>query len=98
MSITGIGKNEPIATNEQGGKQSATPYRFDLVPAKAMFALAHVVAEGAKRYEKDNWRKISVADHLNHALQHIYAYMAGDEQDDHLGHALCRLAFAVELL
>jgi hypothetical protein len=26
---------------------------------------------------------------------HILAYLAGDKQDDHLGHAFCRMMFAL---
>ena len=88
--ITGVGPDAAIAVNERGGKQSATPYGFNLIDGKAMFKLAEVLAYGAKRYARDNWRLISSEDHLNHMLQHAFAYMAGDRQDDHLGHMLCR--------
>lgn len=94
-TIDGVGPNVEIVTNEKGGKQSDSPYGFHLMDAKANFALAKVLAYGAKRYTRDNWRLIGIEDHLNHALQHIFAYMAGDEQDEHLEHALCRLHFAV---
>lgn len=82
---------------ENGGKQSKLPYRFDLVDAQAMFALARVMYEGVQKYEPNNWRKISVESHLNHALSHVYAYLAHDTQDDHLTHALTRLHMAVAI-
>ena len=97
MSIEGVGPETAITTNEKGGKQSDTPYRFDLIDAKAMFRLAQVMAYGAKRYAPNNWRLITKEDHINHALQHLYAYLAGDKQDDHLGHALARIMMAVAL-
>ena len=34
--------------------------------------------------------------HLNKALIHIAAFLAGDTQDDHIGHACCRLQMALE--
>jgi len=80
--------------NEAGGKQSHVPVRFDLIDAKAMFAMASVLHEGAEKYGADNWRKISVEDHLNHMIMHAYAYLSGDRSDDHLSHALCRATFA----
>jgi 5'-nucleotidase len=49
---------------------------------------------GKQSYGEWNWRRIPTSDHLNHALTHIFAYLAGDKQDDHIGHALCRLMFA----
>jgi hypothetical protein len=93
-TISGVNHNE-TTTNEQGGKQSRLDYRFDLIDAKALFELAKVMHEGAQKYERDNWRKISAEDHLNHAVSHIFAHLAGDEQDDHLSHALCRCHMAL---
>ena len=81
----------PIVTNENGGMQSKVDYRFDLIDARAHLHLARIFDYGAKRYAPDNWRLISVKEHINHALFHIYLYLAGDVQDDHLGHAMWRL-------
>jgi hypothetical protein len=80
--------------NENGGKQSKVPVRFDLIDAKAMFAMAKVLHEGAEKYGEDNWRLISIEDHLNHMIMHAYAYLSGDRTDDHLSHLLCRATFA----
>jgi hypothetical protein len=95
VAIEGVGPETPTTQNENGGYQSDTPYGFHLTDPHADFRLAEILAEGAKKYARDNWRKIEVESHLNHALQHIHAYRAGDKQDDHLGHALCRLHMAV---
>lgn len=95
--IDGVGPDVPIAINEHGGMQSETPYGFHLFAPLAEFAKAAVMAEGAKRYARDNWRKIDIDDHLNHLLQHIFAYMAGDRQENHLAHAHCRAMMASEL-
>ncbi len=93
--VNGVGREAPQEINETGGKQSHVPFRFDLLDAHAMFAVAKVLDEGERKYGKDNWRKISVESHLNHLLMHIFAYMAGDEQDEHLEHALTRAVMAV---
>lgn len=84
----------PMTTNEQGGSQSDIPVRFDLIDAKAMFEMAKVLDHGARKYGEDNWRKISIKEHLNHLLMHTYAYLADDEIDEHLSHILCRATFA----
>lgn len=83
----------PTKTNEQGGSQSDIP-RFDLIDANAMFAMARVLDQGARKYGDENWRLVSVRDHLNHLLMHTFAYLAGDESDEHLSHILCRATFA----
>lgn len=95
--IKGVSKDAPKATNKQGGSQSAVAYGFDCLDPKAMFSMCEALEEGRKEYGKDNWRKIPVEDHLNHLLIHVFAYLAGDTQDDHLGHAMCRAMFAKAL-
>jgi 5'(3')-deoxyribonucleotidase len=92
--IPGLGKDAPTVVNENGGRQSELKYRFDLMYAPAMFSLANILAEGADKYGEWNWAKIGIHENVNHALSHIYAYLAGDGQDDHLGHAFCRMMFA----
>lgn len=59
-----------------------------------LIEIAKVLEYGAKRYEVNNWRLISQEDHINHALVHLYAFIIGDEQDDHVGHCMCRLMMA----
>lgn len=93
--VTGVGKDAPTVENEQGGKQSATLYRFDLVDPLAMFEMCKVLKEGFDKYGDDeNWRNIPIRDHLNHMLIHTYAYLAGDQSDEHLSHIMCRAMFA----
>lgn len=91
----------PVVTNEQGGKQSHTPYGFHLLPTSAVFAAAEVAAYGAEKYgetyQDRNYVKIPAEEHVNHCIQHLYAYLAGDTSDDHLGHAIVRAMFAYDV-
>jgi hypothetical protein len=89
--------NAEIAVNEHGGKQSKLEFRYDLISPAALNILAHVLWYGFQRYGKDNWKKIPTEDHLNHALYHIYAHLAGNSDEDHLGHAFTRLMMAIEI-
>ena len=50
---------------------------------------------GGKGYPVNNWRLIPREDHINHALIHLIALLAGDTQDEHKGHAMCRLHMAL---
>lgn len=86
-----------IVPAEEGctGMQSPTYYRFDLMDPKAMFQLGKVLNEGCEKYGPDNWREIPVRNHLNKALIHIYSFLSGDTQDEHLSHAFCRLMMAL---
>lgn len=96
--VPGMGLDAPMTTNRCGGKQSLLNYRFDLLDPMVMFNLTHILAEGAAKYGEWNWRRISIEDNINHALAHIFAFLAGDSQDNHLGHALCRIYFALSLV
>lgn len=94
--ISGVGPDAPTVTAENGAKQSHSPYRVDLLPAQATLCVAKILADGAVKYGKNNWRGLPLSDHVNHALTHLFAYLAGDRSDDHLGHAATRMLFAVE--
>ena len=61
---------------------------------KQLTRIGKVLQYGAGRYAANNWRLIPQEEHINHALIHIIAHLAGDRQDDHLDHALCRLMMA----
>ena len=92
--VEGVASEEKVI-NDNGGSQSKLGYRFDLIDTKAIFALAKVLHTGEARYGKDNWRKIDTESHLNHALSHAYAFLAGDKQDNHLSNCFCRLMMAI---
>lgn len=95
--IPGVGPNTETAVNEAGGRQSAIPYRCDLLPPKACLAVAHIMHGGAAKYGDTNWHAIPERDHINHAMTHLFAHATGDTQDDHLGHAATRLLMALEV-
>lgn len=97
-----VGPDAKTVINEEGGKQSETAFRLDLVPPFAYLALGEVLALGAEKYGEENWRKIpDPREHLNHALIHAASYLARDTSEgdplQHLARAFCRMAFALEL-
>lgn len=101
VHIPGLDPDVPVTTNANGDKQSSTPYGFHLLPTSSVFAAAEVAAYGANKYGEDfhnrNYIKIPVEDHINHCIQHLYGYLAGDTSDDHLGHAIVRAMFAYDV-
>jgi hypothetical protein len=70
--------------------------RYVDLPLPAVLKCAEIYHEGAENYGAENWRYIDANEHINHALMHIFAYLAKDTQDEHLSHAVCRLLFALE--
>lgn len=94
--IEGVGQDAPTVTNDKGAKQSDSPYRADLLMMRAVLDVCAVLKRGAVKYGDNNWRGLKIEDHLNHALVHIFAYLAGDRQDAHLTNAACRSLMALE--
>ena len=98
--VKGVEPDAPVVTNEKGGKQSDSPYAFHMIPVSSVLAAAEVCAYGAKKYGETignrNYTKIPTEEHINHAIAHMYAYLAGDRTDDHLGHAIVRTMFAYD--
>ena len=87
--------NAETVTYDNGASESKTELRFDLIPADEIATIAKVLGQGAIKYGDDNWKGLPTWTHLNHALQHIFAYLANDKSDDHLSHAATRLIFAM---
>lgn len=70
--------------------------RFDLICPSAVRCYAQVCTEGAFKYGERNWEKgIPSSNYINHALDHIFAFMQGDRKENHLGHALWNIAAAI---
>jgi len=80
------------------GKQAFIQARYDCIDPIALRLVAECVGFGARKYGEENHKKISVRDHLNHAVNHILEHRIGDESEMHLVHAIARLLFAVELV
>ena len=95
--IRGVSADTAIVTDPAtGAKQSAVVHRCDLLPPLATLHVAGILHGGSSKYGDWNWFKIPMAESLNHALIHIFAFLAGDTSDDHLGHAACRMMMALE--
>jgi hypothetical protein len=88
-------KNEGLKYDE--GKEP-----LDLIPTGPLFEVARVLAFGAKKYERYNWRKGMQWSRVAAAsLRHIYKWLNGETIDpetgcNHLAHAAVNLLFLLE--
>lgn len=65
---------------------------FHLISPIALLRLATTYREGSNKYGDYNWTKgFPLGECLNHALRHIFYYLAGDRSEDHLAHAAWNL-------
>lgn len=101
-TLEGAGPDAEVVGDAETGRQSKILYRFDLVPPLATASVAAVLQHGADKYGEWNWLAIPAKEHLNHALQHVCAFILGDCQEgepiEHARHAVCRLMFWLDKL
>lgn len=100
--LKGAGSDAPMIVHANGAGESYSPYRFDLLPSMAIADVAEVMARGAIKYGENNWRTLPAKSHLNHAMQHIFAHLIGDDQEldelEHARHVATRILFWLECL
>lgn len=79
--------------------QDKANVRYDLISPHALFRLAVVCHNGAKKYTPFNYEKgMPISDILTHAIAHIYKYLSGEESDeDDLAHAFWNLHAAIDM-
>jgi hypothetical protein len=71
--------------------------RFDLLPPKAILRLAKHFESGAIKYGERNWEKgISISNYTDSALRHIFCYLDGETDEDHLIAAAWNLLCAAQ--
>lgn len=75
--------------------------RFDLVPWRAVRAIAFIQAHGAIKHGENTWQDVPMEKHLDAALSHLAYWSSGKKIDEDTGHshlwnALTRIAYLVE--
>ena len=62
--------------------------RMDLLPVRALMAVAEIMEEGAKKYDARNWEKgIPLSRFMDSGLRHAFKWLRGDRDEPHLARA-----------
>lgn len=78
------GQREEFPSGAKRDTQNDKP-RFDLIPVKPLKRLAELYARGAEKYGEFNWQKgMPFQRVVASLLRHIYAYLEGEDTEDHL--------------
>ena len=78
----------------------ADDFKHDCNFRLALNATIATLASGIRNHSIDSetyWLKLSPRCHIAHAMVHLNKHLANMTDEDHLGHAFCRLLMAVEL-
>lgn len=93
-----------ITRETEGRKYDQDKPDYSLMPSHAEEEIVRVLTFGAKKYDRENWRKVPDAKNRYYAAarRHIEAWRRGEELDKetgvtHLAHAACCLLFLMEL-
>lgn len=99
-------RKEAMSNNNTTGIKDKTgkpPLGMTFALRKAVNAIAYVREFGLTKYPNaDNWKRVPMQDWADAAERHLTAWQSGEKVDpesgmSHLWHALCNLAYMVEL-
>lgn len=88
------------------GKQTNIKFTLNDYSILGLIRVGKVEAEGRLKYGADNWQKVSRQDDIDHAIHHLLLDARqrrglplpdGEQDTDHLAHAVCRLMMAIGL-
>ena len=90
-------------SKSEGRKFDADKPMMSLLPPHAMLAVGRVLTFGAKKYEKDNWKRVPGGHqrYMDAMMRHLFAYMSGEMNDQetgesHIAHLMCCASFILD--
>ncbi len=96
-------KSESGKKNDGFDGKGVQKLRYDLVPVKALKAIARVFTFGSSKYGDNNWRITEPKTrYIAAAFRHIESFRDGEALDPesgihHLAHAACSLIFILAI-
>lgn len=97
----------PEVVSEEGTRDNTGKLDWSLVDFEALEPMVKVLEFGAKKYERDNWKKggklFTSLSILNSLMRHVFALVSGETHDlesglPHIGHIMCNAMFWSRLI
>jgi hypothetical protein len=96
MNVKDSGKRQGFETGAVRDTQDGKG-RYDLLPFHAVYQLARLFEEGAKKYAAENWRKgIPLRRFLDSALRHLMKAAEGQRDEEHFVAAAWNIMCLIE--
>ena len=95
---------EGTLSPEQANRYNEGKLQWDLMHLSSFEPMIRVLEFGAKKYEKDQWKKgFPIRQIYNSLIRHMIAFMNGEDNDPesglpHIGHIQCNIMFMAYVL
>lgn len=95
-NVKDTGERQEFDTGSQRDTQEGKGY-YHLLPPEAIRRLAVHLENGAKKYGENNWRKGQpLTRYCQSALRHVFNYIEGHRDEDHMAAAVWNLMAVIE--
>jgi hypothetical protein len=89
-------------TFSSGAKTDDIKPAYNLIPLDVLKREAKAWKIGADHYGENNWQKAKgddkfIKERANHLIEHIFLWLSGDRQEDHLANVRCNAGILMEL-
>jgi hypothetical protein len=91
--------NNPFSS---GAKTDDIKPPYHLIPPNTLKREAMAWKKGTDHYGENNWQKAKgddkfIKERANHLIEHIFMWLSGDRQEDHLANVRCNAGILMEL-
>lgn len=91
-----------VAQKTTGMKFDTDKLDYTLLPWDSIEDIVKVLEFGARKYARDNWKKVEAERYVKAAFRHLIAYQQGERSDQetglsHLAHLGCCVLFLLSL-
>lgn len=100
--VCGFDANYLQPTFSSGAKTDDIKPAYNLIPLNTLKREAKAWKKGADHYGENNWQKAKgddkfIKERINHLIEHVFLWLSGDRNEDHLANVRCNAGIVMEL-